>query len=124
MSERKEIQIGDNLQEVIMKMSEGNLGATNVLMQILKEHEKTPELAFGLYLFLDDMNIRGTQIWIGYKEYCESDIKKFIQCVNEHDEKMIAEINKWGEKGNHEWLAVKAGASVVGRKLLKEVKDA
>lgn len=118
MEIREEIQLSDNLQHVIIKMSEGNPGALNVLMQILKKFSKAPEDAFIQYLFLDDMNIRGTQIWIGYKEYCKCDIDKFVQCIKDHDEGMIAEINDWGKRGNHDWLAVKAGASVTGRKTL------
>jgi len=116
MEERKEINLHDNFQELLMKMSEGNPGGLSVLMQIAKEFSKCPEDAFIHMMLLDDMNIRGSQIWMGYKDYCGSDIKKFIQCIKEKNQGMINKINEESRKSGIPWVAVEAGASVPGKR--------
>lgn len=70
-------------------------------------------------LDLDDMNIRGTQIWVGYSDYCGKDIAKFKELVRARDHKMIAHINREGVRGNHTAKAVAhGGSSPDGRKQL------
>ena len=36
-------------------------------------------------LSLDDMNMRGSQIWVAYKDHCGQDIEKFIACIKERE---------------------------------------
>ena len=97
-------------QDMIMLMGEGNPGAMTVLAHMMgTSAENLP-----LILDLDDMNIRGTQIWVGYKLHCEQDLKRFIQCVKDRDEKMVEAINTEGRRGNHPHMAVKRGASNPG----------
>lgn len=86
-------------------MSEGNPGAISVLTKLL-----TREDGIAAMLHLDDMNIRGTQIWIGFKDHCGCDIDKFFEAISTRDEGMVTTINKEGEMGNHAELAVKSGA--------------
>lgn len=108
MSERKEISISGSLMETIVLLSEGNPGAVTVLAQIIKE--KGQEGLF-VILDLDDMNIRGSQIWIAYSDYCDQDIDKLIQACESRDEQMVELVNKQGRMGNHGHLAVSSGAS-------------
>ena len=60
----------------------------------------------GDILNLDDMNIRGSQVWLGYKDHCGEDIEKFVQCAKNRDESMVEAIN-----ANSEEVAVRHGAS-------------
>jgi hypothetical protein len=111
---RKEIDCSliRNTNSTLGLMAEGNPGAISVLASLLKE-----ENGIFLVLGLDDMNIRGTQIWIGYKDYCRSDIERFIECVLHRDKGMVETINKEKLAGNHK--AVTSGACY-NRELLKK----
>lgn len=102
---RQKIGLETTQKEMAMIMSEGNPGALSVICQILKAD---PVEGFMTLLNLDDMNIRGVQIWLGYKDHCGEDIEKFIKCANDRDEDMIATIN--GEPGEGP-VAVLSGAS-------------
>ncbi len=95
--------IGSNLRDIIIQMSEGNPGALSVLMK-LNEHDT----GFLDILGLDDMNIRGSQIWVAYKDHCDENISGLIQCINNRDADMIQTVNK--NSGIKE-MAVERGAS-------------
>lgn len=86
-AKRKDIDFNQDIREVIAQMSEGNPGALNVLSQ----------LAFtdpSLIATLDDMNIRGPQIWLGYKDHCGQKLERFTRCIRERDQQMLDTINK------------------------------
>lgn len=78
MSEK--IKLGDSLLDVMMKMSEKNPGALRVLMEIIQSK-------YGLQrvLDLDDMGIYGSQIWVGYKDHCGSNLEKFLELIKNRD---------------------------------------
>lgn len=76
--------------DLIVLLSENNPGALRVLSELLERSS----LGFFLALHLDDMNIRGTQIWVGYKDHCDQDIKKFAECITRRDLHMIKTINR------------------------------
>ena len=78
MSEK--IKLGDSLLDVMMKMSEKNPGALRVLMEIIQSK-------YGLQrvLDLDDMGIYGSQIWVGYKDHCGSNLEKFWELIKNRD---------------------------------------
>jgi hypothetical protein len=117
-------KLNDSMLDVLatrknISMSEGNPGAMSVIAQIL---ESQPTIGFMTVLGLDDMNIRGSQIWIGYKDYCEQDLARFVTCIQNRDLAMINIINAEGLRGNHEHKAVQGGASSPkqGRELLEK----
>lgn len=101
---RESVGLGDSVQDIIFKMSEGNPGAITVLAQVLKKSDS------GIFqiLSLDDMNIRGPQIWVAYKDHCGEDLDKFIAAIENRDQAMVDTINRCcgGEE-----LAVCSGAS-------------
>lgn len=112
--QREEINIHAPANDMLILMAEGNPGAISVLAQLLKEDEGI------LAVFaLDDMNIRGTQIWIGFKDYCGTDLKKFMDYAINRNKEMINAINREGVKGNHTHKAVSNGASFGEREFLK-----
>jgi len=88
-------------------MSEGNPGAANVLGQMM---QKDPDTGLIKILHLDDMNIRGTQIWLGFKDHCGQDMERFMQAILDRDQQMVDEINSH-VPGNHTEIAVTSNAS-------------
>lgn len=72
---------------------------------------KDPVEGLGIILNLDDMNIRGSQIWLGYKDHCGQDLEVFKKAIDDRDPKMIELINHHGMLGNHPHRAVHGGAS-------------
>lgn len=112
MSTRESIELTDNTMDVLIKMSEGNPGAVTVLTEMIKRH---PMDGLIRILDIDDMNIRGSQIWIGYKDHCGEDIEKFMACCQSRDQAMVDTINaNRGMSSDH--LAVTHGGSYKNRK--------
>ena len=76
------IGINDSVQDVFVKLSEGNPGALTVLMKIYNEAEKIdPDNilgGLGVMLSLDTYKIYGTDIWYLYKDICNNDIKHLV----------------------------------------------
>jgi len=76
------IDLNSTFQDVIIYVSEGNPGALQICMTILKEDKIIDPDAFltgiGTLLRLDDMNIRGSKIWILFKDICEGKISHFL----------------------------------------------
>ena len=107
MKERKDITLDTSVMDLIAIMAEGNIGALTAMMGLLKK-DPTGVL---LLLHLDDMNIRGSQVWIGYKYYCGQDMDRFIECIMSRNEGMIAKINEMNDGQGDQWKAVTHGAS-------------
>lgn len=86
---------GDSIKDNIISMSDGNPGAITVLTQMVKEDPDPREL----FNTLDDMNMYGPRLWLGYKDYCEEDISDFIDCIVSQDEEMVDLINEMKQGG-------------------------
>lgn len=87
---RVKIELNDSLLEVITKMSEGVPGAITGIAEVMKSDEN----GFMLLLSLDDMNIRGSQIWEAYKYLYNENGKKFAEAISKRDSKMVDFINQ------------------------------
>lgn len=122
---RKTIRPDASLIEVVQIMSEGNPGAIRVMVEILRK--LLAEKGIALILALDDMNIRGTQIWIGYKDHCHENVDEFIRIVSgsmQTRRPLINTINAEGLRGNHAEEAVLFGASdLVERSVLHHQQE-
>lgn len=94
-----------SVMDSLIELAEGNPGAASILARIAAQDG--PSSVVDL-LHLDDMNIRGVQIWVGYKDHCNSDLDKFLELVRKRDPGLIATINR--ESGSRE-IAVASGAS-------------
>lgn len=113
--ERSELPKSPYPLDILVLMGEGDTGAAVVLGQMLK---KEPTRAISLIVSLDDMNIRGKQIWQAFREYY--DINKFMDAIENNDErvKMVTSLNSQAlEYGEELWLhkAVVSSASISGR---------
>ncbi|MEE9214650.1 MAG: hypothetical protein V3U54_07625 [Thermodesulfobacteriota bacterium] len=88
----KRIQVTTRMDEAVLKMVDGNVGATTVVGQIMK---KLPQDWIIQLAFLDDQEIYGPDIWICYKNVCDYDLDKFID-ENKHNKLkgLLAEYKK------------------------------
>lgn len=117
MEQREKLKIDMSAIDILTMMSEGLPGGIVVLTRLMEDSRGIHNI-----LDLDDMNIRGTQIWIGFKDYCGEDIAKFEKAIKERDPQMIDTINRVGLSGNHKHKAVTHGASF-GERLLLETES-
>lgn len=82
------IQLTDTTQDAVVKMSDGNLGAINVMCALIKETPKyDPECAMGglmKVLALDTLGIYGARIWIFCKDVCHGNIDVMIGLLRAH----------------------------------------
>ena len=84
---RDPIDLMGTTEDVVYQMSEGIIGAVAVLTALITEGHPL------LIASLDDMNIRGSQIWIGYKDHCGEKIQDFIRCIQTRCPDMVNTIN-------------------------------
>lgn len=79
---KEKIQLTDSIQDVLFKISEGNPGALNVCINILKEGEKIdPDNAMGglgVLLSLDTLGLYGSKIWMLYKDVCDCELSAML----------------------------------------------
>ena len=111
---REKINLTGSVIDIVIRMAEGNPGAVSVLTQMTRGYDTALEI-----LGLDDMNVRGSQIWVGYKDHCGEDLAKFIECIHQRDQDMVDTINRechrpdmvaeYGDAYSHR--AVTSGAS-------------
>lgn len=84
------ITLADNAQSIAMKMSEGNPGGLRVCMEMLSE-----PFGFISLCHADDRNIRGSDLWVLYKDICESDIDKVCQILADRDNNIEKKIKEF-----------------------------
>lgn len=87
---RPKVELEDTMFDVIYKISEGVPGAIVGITQLMQ----ADEAGFMLLLGLDDMNIRGSQVWEAYKYLYNEDGKKFAEAVKNRDKNMVDFINQ------------------------------
>lgn len=79
--QKERIKLTDSTMDVMMKMSDGNPGALNVLMQMLKSDSIDPDAAMGglgSILLLDTWGIYGSDIYILNNDICDRDLPKTL----------------------------------------------
>ena len=82
MKNEERIKLTDSTMEVVMKMSEGNPGAMNVIMQLLMEPNTIdPDNVLGglgVILTLDSIGIYGTDIYVLHSDLCGRSLPKML----------------------------------------------
>jgi hypothetical protein len=91
-SNRLPLDPAANAMGTITRMVEGHLGAARVLAELYDGYGLGALMAM---IDLDDMNMRGEQIWIAFKEWCREDLHLFITKVTERDPLMVECVNKF-----------------------------
>lgn len=108
-TQRRKIVLGGTLMDLLVTMAEGNPGAARVLAEIVQAPDYTGTHNFMTILSLDDMNMRGAQIWVAWKDFCKEDTQALIDKIKTRDPEMVAFVNKHGGTGPE--LAVEHGGS-------------
>ena len=99
----KAIKFNTSTTELISIMSEGNPGGLRILMEIMQRESDLmnpkPSIdsipAFMHILNMDDMNIRGSDIWIGYKDFAKEDLDLFLIAIKNRDIELVSMINQY-----------------------------
>lgn len=86
---RKKIELRMSPTDALAIMAEGNPGAISAMIKLMDN----PNGFFDV-LRLDDMNMRGPQIWVAFKDVCKGDVELFRQKIRERDSAMITQVNK------------------------------
>ena len=104
------IVLQDTMMDAVIKLSEGNPGATTVCVQILNEGNSIdPDMVlggFGILSILDTYNIYGSRIWMLFKDVCKQDLVKTIAALRACQmglfpiEKLQYAIDNYGEGAN------------------------
>ena len=94
------------LDNKIFQMAENHPGGLRTLKDIrelLSTHEMEALLAK-----LDDMNIRGVQMWAAYSQLYDCEAVDFIQAIRRKDATMIGFLNNFAPHGDYTHKAVMA----------------
>lgn len=75
------------VEEFIWNVSQGNPGAVNVCARILQTPSPHAELAL---LACQDHGLRGSRLWVAYKDLCGEDIERLIQRLCADPEPLVA----------------------------------
>lgn len=78
--------------ELMMAMSEGNPGALMVMTELAKRWG--PLATSVLIVVLDKMNIRGSQIWVAYKDFADGQLDRLAMAIAQKDPEMVAKVNE------------------------------
>ena len=89
MTQRTKLNPAGGIQEMVIQMAEGNPGALSVLMKLLQDDP----IGFMRLLDLDDMGMRGSQIWVAYKDHCGGDLDALKKCLLDRDPAMVVTVN-------------------------------
>lgn len=79
------------LEKEVCDLSDGNPGAINAMLVACLN---CPSLAEPFLMALRTWGIRGSAIWVAYKDYAASDLDKFVYGVIENNEEMLAVIRR------------------------------
>jgi hypothetical protein len=118
------ITLTDNLQDVVIKLSEGNPGALNVCMCIMQDDNKIDPQnmlgGLGTLLSLDTHSIYGSHIWLFYKDVCGENLTNILGVLRGVQlgilpESQLKTAIEMAEKGNQHTLNV--------AEVLKKVKE-
>lgn len=108
---REEININGSVLDMLVLISEGNPGAATVLSRIMNKYDAGAMSIFDL----DDMNIRGTQVWVAFKDVCNEDLDMLCERIKKRDPAIVDAVNaEMKLDPSFEWLAVTHGASKPG----------
>jgi hypothetical protein len=78
--QKQRISLNDSAVTVVAKMSDGNPGAMNAMLEILQKGDKIDPDGFmgglGFILLLDSFGIYGSDIYVLHSDICQKDVVK------------------------------------------------
>jgi hypothetical protein len=72
------INLMDSTMDGVMKMVEGNPGAVTAVLQMIQHPDPRGLL---LFMYLDDWQVYGSDIWVLYKDCCGQDIDNMFRLM-------------------------------------------
>ena len=84
---KEKIELTDTIEDVLIKLAEGNPGGLSVCLQIMKESAQIdPDCAFPLLplLSFDTLRIYGSRIWMLYKDVCKQSLTDTLGVMRGH----------------------------------------
>lgn len=84
---REPISLMDNLIETSAQFSEGNPGGLRIITELMQGETAPNKLK--ILLELDDLNIRGAQLWVAYKDVCDCNVEMLKQRLFNRDPELI-----------------------------------
>jgi hypothetical protein len=124
------ITLDDSMMSAIMKLSEGNPGAMNVCIKLVKE---APDIdtddvmgGLGTLLMMDSYQIYGAKIWMLYKDVCKEELWKMIAVLRASQLGFLSSkdlhygIENYGNGINMESLIKRVTETLPGFKTLDE----
>lgn len=91
------------ITDMIVNLSEGNPGAATVLARVFaeaEEHAPFAEMPLIIIFALDGQNIRGSNIWILFKDVCHESMENFYLLFQSlgASQTEIETVKEWIEK--------------------------
>ena len=83
------IQLNDTPMEAIISLAEGNPGAAVVMGKLMQD-----PIGFMDVLHLDDMGMKGPQIWVAFEDHCKGDIEALRKAIRSRDPELVATVNR------------------------------
>lgn len=115
---KEKISLHDSKREIVTKLSEGNPGALNVILELLDSSRIDPDSVlggFGNLLSLDTHGIYGSNIWLLYKDCCGQSILNVVTVLRAVQLGLMSEATLW--KHIDGWIKFDMES------IYKEVKD-
>lgn len=99
------INLDDNINDILFKLSNGNYGAVSVLIDALKDEG---DYGTQFVLMLDEYEIYGSSIWRLYKDVCGEDLAVTMNMVKavQFGKLPLAELKKGIEDGRNHTLTL------------------
>lgn len=120
MNKGTKLKLDDTVQDMVIKISEGNPGALTVCLDILKKGKSIDPDGFdsgiGSLLLFDSLSLYGSQIWMLYKDVCGEDLTKTVAMLRAWQLGFISEDNLKHAINNY-------GNGIDKDGLYKQVKD-
>ena len=79
------LELEDSIQDVVIKMSDNNPGAINILMSFLISKDK-----FDYVLMLDSIGLYGSNIYKLANDCCNNDEDKFLKVLDDWQKSIIS----------------------------------
>ena len=76
------IDLNDNFAQTITKMCEGNPGALNVLISIMKKYENDFNKIFPVLCVIDTMHLYGSHLYMLWNDCCDRDLNKTLKVID------------------------------------------
>lgn len=81
------------MKETVLELAEGNPGAAVALSELVKTQSDAPTLLSTL----QERDVRGPYVWVGYKDHCGEDVDEFAEAIRTKSDALFEEIEEYRE---------------------------